>query len=265
MISCIIPSYKDASLNKTIKSILDNAVGEIEVVVVLDGYWCEVYADPRVRVLHLGKNRGMRGAINAGVAMARGDILMRTDEHCSFSKGFDKAVADHLKDDEIMTLTRYELDPIRWKRMDNPAVNFCKLVIGGQGDSRKFSARPWKERDEKMKDIMIAETEGMQGSCWFQKKSWWDKVIVDLQMEGYGNLIQDSHEMHFKTLKAGGRMVLNKHAWHAHRHRKFGRTHNHGAKENPANENAGFKYALEKWEDYYVKELRPRWDAQYEK
>ena len=54
-------------LNKTIESLLANAEGEIEVIAVLDGYWQEVVGDPRVRVLHLGKNRGMRGAINAGI------------------------------------------------------------------------------------------------------------------------------------------------------------------------------------------------------
>lgn len=260
MLSCIIPSYKDPSLHKTIQSVLDNAVGEVEVIVVLDGYWTEIVDDPRVRVIHLGKNRGMRGAINAGVAIARGDILMRTDEHCSFSKGFDKAVADHLKDDEIMTLTRYELDPRAWKRMSDPPVNFTKLVIQNVAEGvKKFTAVPWKERDEEMKDVMVGETMGMQGSVWFMKKSWWQKVIGELQTEGYGQLIQDSTEMIFKTWKAGGRMILNKHAWHAHRHRKFGRYHNNGTPENPANQNSGYMYAIEVWGDYYEDVIRPIW------
>ena len=55
MLSCIIPSYKDPSLHKTIQSILDNAEGEVEVIVILDGYWTEIVDDPRVRVLHLGR------------------------------------------------------------------------------------------------------------------------------------------------------------------------------------------------------------------
>ncbi len=261
MLSVIIPSYKDPSLHKTIQSILDNVVGEVEIVVVLDGYWTQVTDDERVKVVHLGKNRGMRGAINAGVAVARGDILMRTDEHCSFAKGFDKAIADHIKDDEIVTPTRYELDVKAWKRMKNPPVNFTKLVIQNVTDGvQKFTAVPWKERDEEMKDVMIAETMGMQGSCWFMKKSWWDKVIVELQSEGYGPLIQDSTEMIFKTWKAGGRMMLNKHTWHAHRHRSFGRTHNNGTSENPAKQDAGYMYAISVWGDFYENVIRPKWN-----
>ena len=256
MLSCIIPSFKDPSLHKTIQSILDNAQGEIEIICVLDGYWTEIIDDPRVKVLHLGKNRGMRDAINAGVAISKGEYLMRTDEHCSF----DKVIIDNMEDNWIVTPTRYELDPIKWKRMNLSPVNFTKLIIQNVSDGvQKFTAIPWKERDEELKDVMIAETLGMQGSVWVMKKSWWEKVIGELQTEGYGQLIQDSTEMIFKTWKAGGKMMLNKGTWHAHRHRKFGRTHNNGTKENPANCDAGYKYAIDVWGDYYEKVIRPKW------
>jgi len=94
MLSVIIPSYKDPLLHKTIDSLLENAEGEIEIIPVLDGYWPEtpIRSDPRIRIVHLGKNRGMRGAINAGVSVARGEFIMRTDEHCMFAKGFDMAM-----------------------------------------------------------------------------------------------------------------------------------------------------------------------------
>ena len=91
------------------------------------------------------------------------------------------------------------------------------------------------------------------------KRSWWDKVIVELQTEGYGPLIQDSTEMIFKTWKAGGKMMLNKNTWHAHRHRKFGRAHNNGTKENPANNDAGYQYAIDVWGGYYNDVIKPKW------
>ena len=91
MLSVIIPSYKDPLLQKTIDSLLGNSeLGkELEVIAVLDGYWPnpQLTDDPRLKILHLGKNRGMRGAINAGVAISRGEYIMRTDEHCVFGKG----------------------------------------------------------------------------------------------------------------------------------------------------------------------------------
>lgn len=263
-LSVIIPSYKDPSLNKTIEDILKHSgleKNELEIIVVCDGYyWQNPIDDSRVKILHLGKNRGMRDAINAGVTISKGEYLMRTDEHCSFSDGFAKEIIENMEDDWIVTPTRYELDPNSWKRMNIPPVNFTKLVIQNVKDGvQKFTAVSWKERDEELKNIKIAATMGMQGSVWFMKKSWWDKVIKELQTEGYGQLIQDSTEMIFKTWKAGGKMMLNKNTWHAHRHRKFGRLHNNGTKENPANQDAGYKYAIDVWGDYYFKIIKPLW------
>jgi glycosyltransferase involved in cell wall biosynthesis len=259
-LSVVIPSWKDPTIIKTINSILENSeLGDtLEIIAVMDGYWPEfqLVSDPRVRYVHLGKNRGMRGAINAGVDVARGKYLMRTDEHCMFCKGFDKIMTDSCRKDWIMTAKRYFLDPIKWELMDLPPVEHEKLVIQG---GIKFAGTRWPERDLELKDKMITQTMAMQGSCWVMPHDWWNKVIGELQTEGYGPLIQDSHEMIFKTWKAGGKMVLNKNAWFAHKHRSFSRTHNNGTKENPANCDSGYKYALDIWRDYYEKEIRPKW------
>lgn len=254
MLSVIIPSYKDPLLNKTIESLLGNAEGNIEIIAVLDGYWQEVVGDPRVRVLHLGKNRGMRSAINVGVLVSRGEFIMRTDEHCMFGKGYDVVLAKDCEPNWIVTPRRYFLDPVKWEVMSIPPVDYAKLKIQNVGGGiRKFAGVEWK-RPERA-DIMIDETMAMQGSCWVMKRSWWDKVIGELQTEGYGPLYQDSHEMVFKTWKAGGKLMVNKNTWHAHKHRDFPRTHNYGTAE----ATPGWNYSLDTWEDYYNKEIRPKW------
>jgi hypothetical protein len=99
----------------------------------------------------------------------------------------------------------------------------------------------------------------MQGSMWVMKRDWWCKVIGELQTEGYGPLIQDSHEMVFKTWIAGGKLILNKNTWFAHKHRSFSRTHNNGTEETPANCEQGYAYALKVWGDYYNREIKPKW------
>ncbi len=260
MLSIVIPSYKDPYMHKTVQSLLDNAEGEIEIIVVMDGYWTQVIDDPRVRAVHLGQNRGMRGAINAGVAVARGEYLMRTDEHSTFCKGYDRILTETCEDNWIVTPRRYFLDPVKWEIMDVPYVDYEKLIIIPYEDGRKFAGMPWRDRDRErcMSWFNIDETMAMQGSCWVMRKSWWDKVIGELQIEGYGPLYQDSHEMIFKTWKAGGKMMVNKLAWHAHKHRDFPRTHNNGTRENPSNNGKCFKYCLDTWEDYY-NEIKKLW------
>ncbi len=260
ILSVIIPSYKDPLLFKTIRSLLDNSElgNQLEIIAVFDGYYPPsdlIIEDPRVKYVHLGKNRGMRGAINAGMNIAKGEFVARLDEHCSFAKGFDKILTETCEPNWIVTPTRYFLDPIKWKRMNLPPVNFAKLVIKGG----KFTAENWKERDEEMKDIMIAETMGMQGSFWVMPRKLWEDVIGELQTEGYGALYGDSHEVIFKIWKIGGKCMLNKNTWYAHKHRKFPRTHSDGTSENPANKIEGWAYSINIWGNYFQNEIRPKW------
>lgn len=265
-LSCVIPAYKDPYVIPTIKSLLDNSKlgDEMEVVVVLDGFWPEfdlVY-DKRVIYVHLGKNRGMRGAINAGIDVAQGKYILRSDQHCMFAPGYDKQLVGDMerkcrKNDWIMTCTRYFLDPEKWERMDIEPVNHEKLVI--QGD-KKFSGARWRSRDEKYKDRPITETMAMQGSMWIMPKEWFMNVIYPLNTERYGQMYQDSHEMIFKTWKAGGKMVLNKNTWFAHKHRSFLKGRHEGTKENPSIRDESGKNCLKDWRDYYEKEIRPKWN-----
>jgi glycosyltransferase involved in cell wall biosynthesis len=266
-LSVVIPSYKDPLLPKTINSLLENSElgDQLEVIATLDGYWPDsktIVLDPRVKYVHHGKNRGMREAINSAVDIASGEYLMRTDEHATFCPGYDRILTSDIEDNWIVTPRRYFLDTEKWEVMDIPPVDYMKLKIvriGGdkEGWVEKFSGVEWPSRAKERKDIMIDETMAMQGSCWVMPHKWWKKVIVRLQSDGYGTHYQDSHEMQFKTWKAGVKLMVNKNAWHAHKHRKFPRTHGYGGK--PARD--GFAYALKIWRDYYEKEILPKWNV----
>ena len=242
----------------TVESILANSEipkNELEILVILDGYEPDfkLVEDPRVRYIRQ-ENRGMRGAINRAVKEAKGEYIARFDEHIMVCSGFDRILLENIEDNWIVTATRYCLDPIKWEVMDLPPVEYSKLIVAGEHERRKFAGVHWKGKNEEWKDLMIGETMAMQGSFWLMKKSWWDKVIVELQSEGYGTHYQDSIEMTFKTWQAGGKLMLNKNAWFAHKHRSFKRTHGYGGDL----ANKSFAYALSVWEPYYRKIIRPR-------
>lgn len=271
MLSVIIPSYKDPLLIKTIDSLLESSEGTIEIIAVLDGYWptFELRQDPRVRYVHLGRNRGMRDAINAGVSVARGEFLMRADEHQMFGKGYDRILTETCEPNWIVTPRRYALDPVKWEIMKEiPPVDFAILKIVKMGTNKDFEDHPGENPYiEKFSGVdkpgddskPIQEAMAMQGSCWVMPHKWWKDVIGELQTEGYGPLYQDSHEMVFKTWKAGGKLMVNKNTWHAHKHRSFPRTHNNGTPENPSKNEECWTYSLSVWRDYYEKEIKPKW------
>ena len=257
-----MPGYKDPYAMKTIADILKNSQlrDALEVIHVWDGFYPEfdLVQDPRVRYVHLGKNRGMRGAINAGVAVARGEFFMRLDEHCVFGEGFDKILTDACKENEIMTAKRFFLDPVKWEVMPDEPVEHEKLTIQNVSDTvRKFAGKRDRERDKEQKDVSISEMTAMQGSMWIANRAFFLKTVGELQTEGYGPLIQDSVEVCMKYWQAGGRLMLNKNTWFAHKHRSFSRTHSNGTKENPAKCDDGYTYALSVWEPYYNDVIRP--------
>jgi glycosyltransferase involved in cell wall biosynthesis len=262
-LSIIMPGYKDPYAMQTIKDILKNSqLGDaLEIIHVWDGFYpsFEIIQDPHVRYVHLGKNRGMRGAINAGIAVARGKFFMRLDEHCSFAPGFDKILTDDCKENEIMTAKRYFLDPIKWEVMPDEPIEHERLDITNVSDTvRKFHGKRWKDRDEKQKDVLVSETEAQQGSMWIANREFFLKTVGELNTEKFGPLIQDSVEVSFKYWMAGGRVMLNKKTWYAHKHRSFARTHNNGTKENPAQNEKGYAAALQEYEKYYNEVIIPR-------
>ena len=259
MLSVVIPSHNDLYLHKTINSLLENAAGEIEVLTVLDGYdpFVSITDDPRVRIVRHSINRGMREAINTGVAAARGEYIMRTDEHCMFSPGFDVAALSVIEPYTIQVGRRYFLDPVKWEvKEDKGFIDYEKLLVIEKPDKgvRKFSAVAWKARTRERAHIPYDETMACQGSCWVMPRAWWDTVIKRLDSNGYGPLYQDTTEMLFKTWAAGGRLMLNKAWWYAHKDRSFNRTHQYPI-ERAIPE---FKFALEKHMKEYG-EVAHRW------
>ena len=249
LLSVIIPSFKDPLLHKTIDSLLENSElgDQIEIIPVLDGYFptTPIREDKRIKILHLGKNRGMRGAINAGVSIAKGEFIARTDEHCVFGKGFDRILTESCQPNWICTAKRLFLDPVKWEVMDLPPVEYEKLAIQSVGKGKKFCGIPVERPDRK--DVMVDETQAMQGSFWLMPRKLWNDVIGDLNTERYGNLLQDSHEISFKVWKAGGKLMVDKGAWFAHKHVSFPRTHNSSYLDHLE----GINNMMQDWREYY--------------
>lgn len=237
LLSVIIPSRNEIFLEKTIRDLLKNSVESIEIIAVLDGYWPEAeeyVLDDCVNYLHWTKSRGMREAINAGVAISKGKFIMKTDAHCMFKKGFDKVMKDHCKKDWVSVPTRRRLDAENWKLRDvnKPPMNYQYITcpdderMKGAFGGPSLQGREWtqKNKDPKLAKKEIDDLMTSQGSCWFMHRDYF--YFLDLMDEDrYGEFGKEMQEINLKCWLSGGRCIRNKKTWYAHLHKgkKWGR------------------------------------------
>jgi len=226
-ISVIIPSRSPQYLQRTVTDLLDKSSGSVEVIVVLDGIWPEpmLKDDKRVRIIHQGEvhnNRGMRAAINAGMALARGEYVCKVDEHIMMAEGWDEALKEDCQDKDVVVPRRYRLDPEKWENISdgrNP-IDYMYLTnpFMRPGDKTNgLRGKEWKEKFAERKDVLYDDLMTCQGSFYFMKKAWWDKMFPNGMDEvGYGKFTGEAQEIGNTSWLMGGRMMVNKKTWYSH-------------------------------------------------
>lgn len=235
MLSIIIPSYKDRCLQRTIDDIRKHAVGDIEIIAVLDGYADHVQGATIVR--H-GANRGLRQSVTNGVAISHGEYLLKCDAHCAFAPGFDKALLAEIEDNWIVIPRRYKLNIDQWELYDDAPIDYEKLIV----DPDRIYGQPWPSRAKARRHLWIDETPVFQGSCWVMARTHWDR-IGGLPEEGYGSFTQEPIQLAMKTWLGGGKVMVNKRTWYGHKHRLHARTHQVRQSEI----DAGYRYSHDYW------------------
>jgi glycosyltransferase involved in cell wall biosynthesis len=209
-LSVIVPSRNEKYLNKTVEDLLSKAKGSIEIIEILDGYWEAPIDDPRVKVIHRGEPLGMRAGINAGVAIAQGEYIMKTDAHCMFAEGFDLELIKSCEDQTVIVPRRYRLDALNWKIIEDgrPPVDRMRLTPDLHG-------KDWQEGNTTAE---IEETPSSQGSCWLMKRKYFYELEL-MDQQTYGPFWSEFQEIGLKCWLSGGRVLVNKRTWYAHLHK----------------------------------------------
>jgi glycosyltransferase involved in cell wall biosynthesis len=229
-LSVVIPARNEPFLTPTIRDVLRNARSEIEVYAVLEDWWPdEIVDDERVHYIHNGTPRGMRGAINQGMALAKGEHVMKCDAHCAFSEGFDVTMMEDLEDDWIAVPRRYSLNPEEWRPRRKSPIDYLYLCYPNNPNDRggpTLHGRVWgaKNNDPALRDVMVDDLMSAQGSCYFMHRAY-NEWLELLDEKEYGAFSNEFQEVGLKCWLSGGRVVRNKNAWYCHLHkgRKYGR------------------------------------------
>lgn len=254
MLSVIIPSRNEIFLQRTIQDLLEKAVGDIEVIAVLDGYWPpreELVLDRRVTYLHRGASRGMRSGINSAIAIARGEWIMKCDAHCMFAPGFDETLTQNMEDDWLVIPRRKRLEPFNWEIKDvgKPDVDYEFLSYPlWKPDEVGIHGTIWTERIRERlgkPEYDIDENMSFQGSCWVANKKYFMENIYPMQEEGYGTFIGEPQEIGLKYWLGGGKTMVNKKTWYAHWHK--GKENGRGYSIGKSGLIAGNAYSVDYW------------------
>ena len=210
-VSVIIPSRKEEFLNQTIRDIQQKFKGDFEIIVVLDGGF-EQPIDG-VRYIYNEKAKGMRTAINQGVASASGKYIMKLDAHCMIDQGIDEKLKALHQDNWVQTPRRKRYDPYKWELtdLDSPDIDYMFISrFKGHKDNDK-------NRDQELKKKLIDDTEVFQGSCYFMARDYFHKLGL-LDDKNFGKIGSEAIEIVLKCRHDGGRVIINKTTWYAHAH-----------------------------------------------
>lgn len=263
-LSVIIPHRNSPFINQTIQDVLNNSGVETEVIVNVDENWPDpLLDDPRITYVHPATPKGLRYGVNAGVSLARGKYIMKTDDHCAFAPNYAKTIIETIQDNWLVIPRRYSLDAEKWERnMTRPIRDYHYLCFPQQGKEHDWGMHgvEWHDRDKERSDPKydIDNTMSFQGSCWFANRDYYLKRVgmLDDRIETYSTFAQEPQEIGLKYWLTDGRTVVNKKTWYAHLHkgRQYGRmykedyhtvaSHNWSAKHWMNNEEPGLKHPI---------------------
>ena len=259
MLSICIPSKGEKFLNQTIKDVLENATGEIEVFPVLDGYEPdELIEDSRVKYIRLPATPEMkkRHGVNEMVRQSKGDYVMSLDAHCLVAKGFDEQLAKDHKPNWVQIPRRHRLDAEKWEIQDQggrPPIDYEYFMFKPLTRGESLHGYKWDSRTLERADIMIDDTLEFQGSCWFMTKDWFNKCGF-MQIEGYTGWGQEAEELGLKTRLMGGEVKTNKNTYYAHLHK--GKTYGRMYHQNRSEVQASYDYSRQTWlydnKDFFI-------------
>jgi glycosyltransferase involved in cell wall biosynthesis len=217
MLSVIIPARNEPYLEKTIRNVLENARGEIEIIILLDGYLPDPkidIGDARVIFYPFEQSIGQRQCINFGVVKAHGEFLMKLDAHCAVDEGFDAKLAADCEYDWTAIPRMYNLDIATWKPKLHKRTDYMHIGLRPNGELRTEYYGGQEFKRQHAKPDLIDDTMSCMGPCFFMhRQRFLDLGGCDEHHGGWG---QQGIEVACKAWLSGGRLVVNKKTWFAH-------------------------------------------------
>lgn len=233
-VSIIIPARNEKYLNRTLQNIYQNATGDFEVIVGLNGRtdYPVDYSFPNLTVVYEVENIGLKPMINKLAYLANGKYIYKSDAHCAFGKGFDEILKADMEDNWIVT-PRFKIIKKDWSIQQRDGQEefydyfyLCCPFTDPKGLRFKAGGH-WpertKERLPKYNSVpytvpYMDETPQIHGSGWFVNRDYFLNVLGGFpETDPFGHA-QEPIWLALKNWIIGGKVMVNKNTWYAHLH-----------------------------------------------
>lgn len=204
IVSVIIPvgqNEKKSSYMRTIKSLIETSKEEIEILFLADG-WKPNLEDftKHTKVLPSTNNLGERGTVNRGVALAKGDYVLKIDAHCKMSPSWDVELKKSCGKNNLVVCTLDALKEDNWESLNH---NYTYVYVNSSMEEKWWGNY---HSDDKNKDVQ--PTMSLTGCGWFcRRKYFLSHLKYDKDLGKWGSI---GPEMSAKVEKSGGEILLHK-------------------------------------------------------
>lgn len=213
IISVVIASHNEhwGTLNNTLKNIRETGGYWVEIVLVDDASSTRVTVDdPDIKLIHNRRRLGVGPSRHIGVEAATADLILITDSHVLFPKGWlPKIFFLTLGGEHIVLCGKcLALDE------NNPSLdaaigeyNGARMVIYDASAElrwRILSAK-WAKDPNPAKDFYPLSA--IMGACYVMHKSWFLRIGGLKLLKGFGG---DEELMSIRTIRAGGAIRMFK-------------------------------------------------------
>lgn len=218
-VSFLIAARNEKYLEATIRDVLKNCRGDIEILVALDGYIPDpqiIVNDNRVVFFHYPESIGQRQCINALAKKAKYTYICKMDAHVAIDEGFDIKMAAEATDPSVTWVGRmYNLDVELWKPKLHKLTDY--MYISSPTAEKPFRAEYYtgsEYRRVHSNPKLIDDTMACMGPCWFMHKDrFFEQGGCD---ESFGSWGAMSVEVSLKAWLSGGSLKVNKKTWFSH-------------------------------------------------
>ena len=175
--SVLIASINDPQLERTIKSLRENADNKVEFVVINDGG--KSLSIPGVKVINHSKVFGRRRSFNRAARLATGDYLFIVDPHCSMTPNWDTKMAESCGDKNLVYSVLWDIDPHTWERKGGAYLHVSM--------NKQYTEKWWPKKRKIEECETEEESMCFTGCGWMIKKErYWELGGYDESLGKYG-------------------------------------------------------------------------------